>query len=55
VHQSMQYELFAVAVHIGRSIFSGHYVAYAKRNGKVYNAINVSGIILTILLFIRLS
>jgi ubiquitin C-terminal hydrolase len=31
----MEYELFAVAVHLGRSIFSGHYIAYAKRNGEV--------------------
>jgi uncharacterized UBP type Zn finger protein len=35
LYESLNYELFAVAVHLGRSIFSGHYVAYAKRNGRV--------------------
>ncbi len=56
VHDSLNYELFAVAVHLGRSIFSGHYVAYAKRNGKVlhYNIIN-SGIISMTLLFFLLG
>lgn len=31
----MQYELFAVIVHMG-SLNSGHYVAYTKRNRKWY-------------------
>lgn len=31
----MEYELFAVAVHLGKSIFSGHYISYGKRNGEV--------------------
>jgi uncharacterized UBP type Zn finger protein len=31
----MKYELFAVAVHLGRSISLGHYIAFGKRNGNV--------------------
>lgn len=38
------YELIAVAVHMGQSISSGHYIAYVKRNGSWYccNDSNVS-------------
>lgn len=40
IYKKLNYELFAVAVHLGRSIFAGHYMAYVKRNEKVnYNYI----------------
>ncbi len=53
IYDTLNYELFAVAVHLGRSIFSGHYVAYAKRNGKVIVILICSGITLMIHLFLE--
>ena len=33
--EDTEYELFALTVHIG-TLDMGHYIAYAKRNGKWY-------------------
>jgi len=35
LYKSLKYELIAVSEHLGSSINSGHYIAYAKRGGSV--------------------
>ena len=33
-NQSTKYELMAITEHVGRSGSSGHYIAFAKRDGR---------------------
>ncbi|CAD8213757.1 unnamed protein product [Paramecium octaurelia] len=46
-NQTSKYELFACIVHLGRSVQSGHYVSYIKKNGGwiLYNDSKVAKIV----------